>query len=263
MLEKVDATRFDRAMTKGRTMPLLLAAEYSDCRSIELIGKFSYGGQIGAIGLAREAISAMLAADLGLPVPKPLLVTISDEFINTIMSPDVADLLSRSLRVGFGSSKLPDGYAVWPDGNSVSRRMLNQAAEIFAFDALIQNPDRHPKNPNMQVKGEQLAIYDHELAFFWEGVVFWKPPWQTGGLDTIAHPDRHVFFTAIKGQTLDFSRLVGAWEAISDARLAQYQAALPVEWNGASAMIEKVIGYARELRDNIRPAMMEVQKVLI
>ena len=41
MLEKVEATRFDRAMTKGRTMPLLLAAEYSDGRSIELIGKFS------------------------------------------------------------------------------------------------------------------------------------------------------------------------------------------------------------------------------
>ena len=263
MLENVEATRFDRAMTKGRTMPLLLAAEYSDGRSVELIGKFSHGGQIGAIGLAREAISAMLAADLGLPVPQPLLVTISDAFIETVPNPDAAALLRQSLRVGFGSSKLPNGYTVWPNGNSVPQRMLAQAAEIFAFDALIQNADRHPKNPNMQVKGEQLAIYDHELAFIWEGVLFWKPPWEAGGLDNIAHPDRHVFFTAIKGQTLDFSRLIGAWEAISDARLAQYQAALPAEWNGASDMIGKVLGFVRELRDNIRPAMMEVQKVLI
>lgn len=263
MLEKVEATRFDRAMTKGRTMPLLLAAEFSDGRSVELIGKFSHGGQIGAIGLAREAISAMLAIDLGLPVPNPLLVTISDAFIATVPNADAADLLRQSLRVGFGSSKLPNGYVVWPDGNSVPKRMLAQAAEIFAFDALIQNPDRHPKNPNMQVKGEQVAIFDHELAFIWEGVLFWKPPWEAGGLDNIAHPDRHVFFTAIKGQTLDFSRLIGAWEAISDDRLAKYQAALPAEWNGASDMIGKVLGFVRQLRDNIRPAMTEMQKVLI
>ena len=263
MLEKVKATRFDRAMTKGRTMPLLLAAEFSDGRSVELIGKFSHGGQIGAIGLAREAISAMLAADLGLPVPNPLLVTISDAFIETVPNPDAGSLLRQSLRVGFGSSRLPNGYSVWPDGNGVPKRMLAQAAEIFAFDALIQNADRHPQNPNMQVKGEQVAIYDHELAFIWEGVLFWKPPWEAGGLDNIAQPDRHVFFTAIKRQVFDFSRLIGAWEAISDDRLAQYHAALPAEWNGASDMIVKVLGFVRELRENIRPAMMEVQKVLI
>ncbi len=263
MLEKVEATRFDRPMTKGRTMPLLLAAEYSDGRSVELIGKFSHGGQIGAIGLAREAISAMLAADLGLPVPKPLLVTISDTFIETVPDPDAAALLRQSLRVGFGSSKLPDGYIVWLNGNSVSKRMLAQAAEIFAFDALIQNVDRRPENPNMQVNGEQIAIYDHELALILENVLFWKPPWAAGGLDNIAHPDRHVFFTALKGQTLDFSRLIGAWEAISDDRLAQYQAALPAEWNGASDLIGKVLSFVKELRDNIRSAMKEVQKVLI
>jgi hypothetical protein len=78
----------------------------------------------------------------------------------------------------------------------------------------------------------------------------------------MVQPERHVFFTAIKGQALDFSRLIGAWEAISDDRLAQYQAALPAEWNGSSDMIVKVLGFVRQLRDNIRPAMKEMQKVL-
>ena len=205
----------------------------------------------------------MIAADLSLPVPNPLLVTISDAFIETVPNQEAAALLRQSLRVGFGSSKLPNGYTVWTDGNGVHKRMLAQAAEIFAFDALIQNSDRQPTNPNMQVKGEQVAIYDHELAVIWEGILFWKPPWETGGLDNIAHPDRHVFFTALKGQTLDFSRFIGAWEAISDDRLAQYQAALPSEWNGASDMIGKVLSFVGQLRDNIRSAMTEMQKVLI
>lgn len=263
MLDMVEAIRFDRAMTKGRTLPLLLAAEHGDGREIELIGKFSYGQKIGASGLAREAISAMLAADLGLPVPQPLLVKISDAFIETVLSPAAADLLRQSLRVGFGSSRLPNGYSLWPHSNNLPKRMLNQAAEIFAFDALIQNADRRPDNPNMQVKGELFAIYDHELAFIWEGVLFWSPPWQPGGLDNVAQPDKHVFFAAIKSQAVDFSRLIGAWEAISDARLAEYRAALPQEWESANDTIEKVLGFVRELRENIQPAMMEVQKVLV
>ena len=131
MLETVEAIRFDRVMTKGRTMPMLLAAEQGDGLEVELIGKFSHGEQIGAIGLAREAISAMLASDLGLPVPNPLLVTISDAFIDTVPNPAAADLLRHSLRVGFGSSRLPSDYSVWQPSNDLPKHMLNNAAEIF------------------------------------------------------------------------------------------------------------------------------------
>lgn len=262
MLELVQATRFDRTMTKGRTLPLLMTAERSDGGQVELIGKFSYGGDIGAIGLVREAIGAMLAADLGLPVPQPLLVNVSDAFIDTVTDRDAATLLRHSLRIGFGSSKLPDGYSLWPHGHRLSKGMLVKAAEIFAFDALIQNADRRPDNPNMQVKGEQFAIFDHELAFVWEGVLFWKPPWQPGGLDNVAQPGRHILFTAVKGQSVDFSRFIGAWEAISDERVAKYRAALPAEWASASSTSEKVLGFVRELRENIRPAMIEIQKAL-
>lgn len=262
MLEMVEAIRFDRIMTKGRTLPLLMVAEHSDGIEVELIGKFSDGQNIGANGLAREAITAMLAADLGLPVPPPLLVRVSEAFIDTVPDQKAATLLRQSLRVGFGSSKLPDGYSLWPHSHSLPKRMLAQAAEIFAFDALIQNADRRPDNPNMQVKGEQFAIYDHELAFIWEGILFWKPPWQPGGLDNAAQSDRHVFFAAIKSQSVDFSRLVGAWEAVSDARLAEYRAALPAEWESASGTIDKVLGFVSDLRDNIQPAMIEIQRAL-
>ena len=204
MLEIVEAIRFDRAMTKGRTLPLLMAAEHGDGREIELVGKFSNGQNIGANGLAREAIGAMLATDLGLPVPQPLLVHLSDVFIETVVDPQAAELLRLSLRVGFGSSKLPDGYSLWPHSNSLPKRMLAQAAEIFAFDALIQNADRRPDNPNMLVRGEQFAIYDHELAFIREGVLFWKPPWQVGGLDNVAQTDRHVFLRLSRASRLIF-----------------------------------------------------------
>jgi len=57
--------------------------------------------------------------------------------------------------------------------------------------------------------------------------------------------------------------LKGAWEAISDDRLAQYRAVLPAEWSDASDTFEKVLVFIRALRENIQAAMMEVKKVLI
>lgn len=65
MLEELVATRFAKPMTSGRTGPILLAGETPDGEEIEVIAKFSKGGDIGALGLGREALCAMLAADLG------------------------------------------------------------------------------------------------------------------------------------------------------------------------------------------------------
>lgn len=41
----------------------------------------------------------------------------------------------------------------------------DQAAAIFAFDLLIQNPDRHTVNPNLWTRSDRLVVYEHEQAF--------------------------------------------------------------------------------------------------
>ena len=46
------------------------------------------------------------------------------------------------------------------------------AAEILAFDTFIANPDRTVENPNCQSNGREFAIFDHELAFRMEGILF-------------------------------------------------------------------------------------------
>ena len=69
MLEELVATTFHRRMSTGRTVPLLLAGEHVDELEIEVVAKFSKGADIGPAGLTREALCALLAADLGLPIP--------------------------------------------------------------------------------------------------------------------------------------------------------------------------------------------------
>ncbi len=63
------------------------------------------------------------------------------------------------------------------------------ACEIFAFDALIQNPDRRMDKPNILWKGEELYIIDHEKGF---SFVYALPasikPWQVNEISFLEKP---------------------------------------------------------------------------
>lgn len=170
-------------MTNGRTGPFLLECENDAGELVEVVGKFS-GPHLRPEGLMREAFCALLAADLGLPVPACYCVHLEPEFMAALESTRAAEVaaLAAAVPVGFGSAKLPPGFSNWMRDRNIPRAMLQSGAEIYAFDLLIQNPDRRPDNPNLQSRGEQFAIFDHELALVTQGVLFWNPPWTSGSL---------------------------------------------------------------------------------
>ncbi|CAG1022399.1 hypothetical protein MTYM_01691 [Methylococcales bacterium] len=260
MLDSVIAARFDRRMSSGKTKPCLLACMKTDGEEVELIAKFSAGTERGSMALAVEGIAAMLAADLALPIPEPYCVEVDAEFIQTITDPVIAELAKKSAPVAFGSKKLPAGFSTFPLDKSIPQGLIDQAADIFAFDALILNPDRRPENPNCLGNGSSFAIYDHELAFL--KPLFWQPPWAIGSLRDLDNPSRHIFFNGLKGKPLNFERLWTAWEALTDERLSLYRNVLPAAWSNEGAAIAEILGYIAQLRDNIRPALTEVARVL-
>ena len=264
MLDGVTATRFDRRMTVGRTGPLLLSCERANGNQVEVVAKFATGPQFGPLSLMREALCAMLAKDLGLPVPECFVVAITPEFIESVatIQPELAKALRLGVPTGFGSAKLPPGYSSWMPDRSIPKAMRASAVEIFAFDLLVQNADRRPENPNLQAYGNQLAIFDHELALMFEGILFWQAPWVPGSLGSAGAPDKHVLRRGLQGFEHDLARLVGAWEAISDDRLAEYAAALPPAWTMPRASADAAIAFLRQLRDNVRLAAQEVLRVL-
>lgn len=262
MLKSVTAIRFDRRMGVGKTRPCLLTCVTSESDEVEVVAKFSAGCERGVGGLVAEAVTAMLAADLDLPIPEPALVQVDDEFIATVTDPVVANLARDSSRVVFGSTKLPSGFATWPVGKSIPHALAAMALEIFAFDALIQNSDRRPDNPNCLCDGKNFAIYDHELAFVIEGIVGWQPPWNAGALEHFKRPRSHLFYDELHGSGAELNRLSAAWEAIPDARLEQYRAALPIEWLSDNRVAEKTLSYIAQVRDNMKAAIQEIARVL-
>jgi hypothetical protein len=111
--------------------------------------------------------------------------------------------------------------------------MIQVATEVFAFDALIQNPDRRTNNPNLLWKGREIHIIDHELAFCFLYQIG-KPgqPWKVNGPGGDFLND-HVFARAFKGRNIDLSRWADELKNCDDATLDELFDQIPGEWKNS------------------------------
>lgn len=261
-------------MGSGKTLPCLIGCseivipendedeEDSMPDEVELIVKFSQGCEAKKQGLVAEALCAMLAADLDLPVPEPFVVQVESDFVAAIPDSAIRALASESLPWAFGSRKLPAQFSTLMSGISLAQSLLPTAAEVLAFDTLIANPDRRAENPNCLSNSRELAIYDHELALQTEGVLFWRPPWEAGGVTFPNGPRRHVFLDLVKGKGLSLDRLQGALEAVTPGRVEEYRHSLPEEWGRVDAATDRMVAYIQQLRANAASAIQQITVAL-
>ncbi len=165
MLDLLTATRFEKVMGSGRTQPCLLVCENEAGEEVEVVAKLSGHPQIMPGGLLAEAVASLLALDLDLPVQRPYQIAIEKAFADTVPDAPLRSVIQQSEGLNFGSVKWAPGYTIWPRDKTPSRDMKQGLMEVFAFDGLIQNPDRRAVNPNCAFLGSNLLIFDHESAF--------------------------------------------------------------------------------------------------
>jgi len=137
----------------------------------------------------------------------------------------------------------------------IPETMWQAAVNIFAFDALIQNPDRRYGNQNLFTRGNDIFVYDHELAFsFLEAIPPSNSPWR---LDGQPYLTEHVFYRQLKKKPIDLEAFSLALAALPGAALGAILAEVPSEWsNERLGEIERhlrtVAGHAGEFAEEIK-----------
>jgi hypothetical protein len=261
MLEKLTISRFGRRISPpGRTKPCIVYSELLDGGEFEAVVKLKAGCETGAAGLVAEAVAAQLATDLSLPIPQCCLLEVTKQFAETVTDETVRPLFLKSIGWNFGSKKLPPQFSTIPTDRILPINSRQTAAEILAFDAMIQNPDRRRQNPNCLIRGNELMIYDHELGFsIGQSVIGWRPPWEDKSLGFLKD---HVFFNQLSGTALDFNRLLGAWEGIDSTKIINYFVALPDEWHPTSNQAVEIRDYLLQLKQYIPQVIKTIGKAL-
>jgi hypothetical protein len=240
----------------------MLLCEREDGSEVEVVGKFSAGCEENEVNLAREVIAAYLGADLGLPVSEPMIVATTPEWISSIPDPTARAKVRSSCPLGFGSKLVTGQYSLWNAGTMITASMLPMAAAIFTFDAIIQNFDRRDENPNCLVNGEQILIFDHEVAFTHRLVIGWKPPWVLGSLQALEPPGRHIFRAGLLEYDIDFGPIRTAWMRITDDKIDGYREAVPQEWKVNTGAIDAALSLIKDARNNIEGCLTEISRVL-
>lgn len=262
MLDRATPIEFSRTTTSGRTRPAIVVCETATGDQIDIVAKFSASCDQGVVNLAREALAGCLAADLGLPIPKPFLLDIQPDWAASVVDPVARAAIQRSAPVAFGSTWVGAQFSTWNDGTLLRPAMQPAALGIFVFDAIIQNPDRRASNPNCLVRGDAIRIFDHELAFTHGVILGWTPPWQLGGLQHLVQPGFHIFRGKLRIENVDFHPVKESWKRIDDSRIAEYAASIPAEWAEAKPAVESALKLIGDARDRIEACLIEVRRVL-
>ena len=259
MIQHLTAVQFTRFMASGRTSPALCMCENeSGISAGEYVLKLR--GFVQQTGSLRELVGNKLASHFGLLSPEPALITLEQALANLIAGADQskADLIKGSVGLNFGS-KVVTGFSTWPVDRRIPDAMLQSAVNIFAFDALVQNPDRMYRNPNLLANGDNVLIFDHEIAFSFLLDIFPSPtPWL---LDRQQHLTNHVFYRQLKTKEIDLKDFTSCLIALSDAALDQILADVPPEWNNEDG--PKIGQHLGVMRDHAEEFAEEVRRFLV
>lgn len=119
-LEKLAATRFLMELGTGSTKPCVFSCVSLDGEIAgEHVVKFRSTVRGGGNGLCFEFLAAQLAALLGIPMPKPALVELDRDLLESTEETAVRERIGRSLGLNFGTEYKTPGYSTWLTGDTI------------------------------------------------------------------------------------------------------------------------------------------------
>jgi hypothetical protein len=184
---------------------------------------------MGARGLLREFVASRLANHFGLLVPEPAAVSVELEFVDAIadQNRELSNSMRASIGLNFGSRVLHP-VSTWMVNRQIPEAIRRDAVNIFAFDALIENPDRRTGNPNLLVQGDSIYVLDHEAGFSF--LLALARPAESWVLEGETYLSEHVFYQRLRRQEIDLDDFYDRLRALSDEVLAEIRREVPSEW---------------------------------
>jgi hypothetical protein len=156
---RVTAMRYVQPLREGGSLPAVV-----DTEDGLYVVKFRGAGQ-GPKALVAELLVGLIATLLDLPVPQLALVDLPPPFGRSEPDPEIQDLLRRSHGINVGIRYL-DGAFNFDPAAAGSVVTLEFAARLVWLDALVTNPDRTHRNPNLLVWRRQPWLIDHGASLY-------------------------------------------------------------------------------------------------
>ena len=159
-LRTLIGTRYVQPLREGGSLPGVVDTHGGGL----FVVKFRGAGQ-GARALIAEVIVGMLARELGLPVPELALIEVPPPLGSSEPDPEIQDVLRKSHGLNFGMRYLDGAFNYSP---AAAEELIDPelAASVVWLDALVTNPDRTARNPNLLINARHPWLIDHGAALY-------------------------------------------------------------------------------------------------
>lgn len=154
------ATRYLQPLREGGSLPAVVDTDGGGL----FVVKFRGAGH-GAKALIAELIVGLLARDVGLASPGLALVEIADSFGRGEPDPEIKDILRGSHGLNVGLRYL-DGAFNYEQSAAGDLLPADFATRLVWLDALVTNPDRTHRNPNLLIWERRPWLIDHGSALY-------------------------------------------------------------------------------------------------
>jgi hypothetical protein len=258
MIEQIEAELFHGFQTNGRSRPARMTCRKADGQPVNVFVKFAGGVTGHYFGLCAEVLCSAIARHLGLVTPDPYIVNLplSPEFLAGVPA-EAKDIVGRSLGLNFGTVAVGDGFTVVPPEPRLPTNLRPVAAEIFAFDILMQNFDRKWDNPNLLWNQKRIVLIDHESAL--HPVLSWPEP--SVAMMSLEKFYDHVCYSPISPADANYDRLASVLGTLTPEILDGFFGLIPAVWRDESAMA-RVRGYLNFLVDNREPLCKHIKELI-
>jgi hypothetical protein len=217
-MRSVRATRYVTPFREGGSLPGLVEADDDGLYVV----KFRGAGQ-GPRVLVAEWLAGEIARALGLLVPELVAVELDRAIADSEPHQEIHDLLVASVGRNIGLDFLPGSLTFNPIVDAVADP--DWAASVVWLDALVTNPDRSPRNPNLLTWHGRTWLIDHGASLYIHHT--WRDPL---GHARRPHTERiadHVLLPLASSIAAADERLAAR---VSPGLIDALVAALPDDW---------------------------------
>jgi hypothetical protein len=243
----VSARTFHRSFSHGRTAPSLIEAVDAQGCLHEVVLKIFSAGERGKEAATSELICSRLGTRLGLKAPQPFIVELPEGFFQVVQDTNARPRFEAATGQHFGSAYLAGAPTV-AAGREIPAGKRSAAASVFAFDCLVQNPDRREEKPNLLEAGSGYWLIDHDmaLAFLGEaligGPIFpWHP--RALGNPAFSYLRRHLLHRSLQGSADHVEEFEARLASVTRDELAAMVEEVPPGWWPDSTRAADMQGY--------------------
>lgn len=231
-LPEIHALTGDQIFTSGTNTPMLIRGICSDKHEkVDYVVKYKGAERMYAGAMGKELFAALIALELDIHVAEPAIILITPEFVNTLIGKEGYRVAAQSVGLNYGCKYYP-GYITLIKNQGFSKALFKKAEAIFTYDVFISNPDRNDVKNNMLVNGDDILIFDHEVAFsFLLSLVRNPTPWILND-EEMRWISKHYFYQILKGNEHNFDIFVDKFTRLDRAFWLKLEEVTPNEWLG-------------------------------